>query len=321
MRDRLAAAAAAAPLRAGRSGRELGARIDLVASTGVRQSLRRMLQEPRLRALRDEVYEELWGEAAVAIGATVVRRPSALLEIRLDGQRTWVYHQEVALDHAMTLRVSLEKSLAHELLTEVGIPVPQHAVCDVRRLAPAIGSWPGTPRGSSSSPPAAPAGGSGSRPASARSSSCAGRCFSPRASAPRAGGGAGRRQRAPAALPRRRADRHRPPRAPARRRRRPGLDARADRRENMLALQARGRACPSFLTITLDCVFDSQTPGWTSHRARCGSPVRSRRPRTTPAPPIAHRPRALAPEAWRSCDRAVAATNLRLAGVDLSRPT
>src|SRR5579885_2757021 len=122
MRDRFARAVLGAPVPAGRPARELGARIDLVASTGVRQSLRRMREEPRLRAFRDELYEELWREAADAIGATVVRRPGALLEAQLGGRRAWIHRQEVGLDDAMTLRASLDKSLAHELLTELGIP-------------------------------------------------------------------------------------------------------------------------------------------------------------------------------------------------------
>ena len=138
MLDRLLGVAVAAPVHAGRPGRELGARVDLVTSTGVRSSWRRRRQEPQLRAHRGSVYEALWREAADALGASVRPASSGLLEIRLEGRTTWVYQQEVALDPAVTIRASLEKSLAHELLTKAGIPVPDHVLCDVRRPGPAL---------------------------------------------------------------------------------------------------------------------------------------------------------------------------------------
>lgn len=138
MFDRLMAAAAAAPLRAGLPGRELGARVDLVTSAGVRQSWRRLRSEPLLRSYRSAVYEELWREAADALGAVVEPRSSGLMEIRLGDRRTWVYQQEVALDYGVILRASLDKSLAHELLADVGTRVPEHVLCDVRRLGPAL---------------------------------------------------------------------------------------------------------------------------------------------------------------------------------------
>jgi D-alanine-D-alanine ligase-like ATP-grasp enzyme len=138
MFDRLLGPLISAQVRAGRPGRELGARVDLVASTGVRQSLRRRREEPLLRSYRTAVYEELWREAAAALGATVERRSGGVLELRLHGRATWVHHQEVALDPAVTLRASLEKSLGHALLAEAGIPIPDHVLCDVRRLGPAL---------------------------------------------------------------------------------------------------------------------------------------------------------------------------------------
>ena len=62
-----------------------------------------------LRSYRASVYEELWTEAAGELGATVERRSGGVLEIRLRDRRTWVHHQEVALDPAVIVaRVARE---------------------------------------------------------------------------------------------------------------------------------------------------------------------------------------------------------------------
>jgi D-alanine-D-alanine ligase-like ATP-grasp enzyme len=138
MFDRVWGPVVSAPVRAGRAGSEVGARVDLVVSAGVRDSWRRLRGEPLLRSYRPALYEEFWREAADTLGATVERRSGAVLEIRLGAKTTWVYQQEVALDAGVTLRASLDKALAHELLADAGIPLPAHVVCDVRRLGPAL---------------------------------------------------------------------------------------------------------------------------------------------------------------------------------------
>jgi D-alanine-D-alanine ligase-like ATP-grasp enzyme len=323
MRDRIAAAALAVPTRAGRPGRELGARVDLVASTGVRQSLRRALQEPRLRAFRDELYEELWGEAAAAIGATVVRRPSALLEVRRGGQRTWVQRQEVALDHAMTLRASLEKSLAHDLLTELGIPVPEHVVFDAVRLAPALDFLERHPGGVVVKPAGGTGGGIGIT-ASVRTERQLRRAvlFAARKSSrvlveALAGGDVHRVLFLDGEL----LDvvRREPPHVVG--------DGRASvreliDRENTRRLEARGRACPSFLTITLDCVFELAKAGRTLATVpAAGERVRVKATTNHSGPADCHTVRTpLAVDAVEELGRAVAATGLRLAGVDVVTP-
>ena len=323
MRDRIAASVLAAPMRAGRPGRELGARIDLVASTGLRQSVRRMVQEPRMRALRDELYEELWREAAAAIGATVARRPSHLLEVTLDGRRTWVYRQEVALDHAMTLRASLDKSLAHELLTGLGIPVPEHVVCDVRRLGPALEFLAAHPGGVVVKPAGGTGGGIGTT-ASVRTERQLRRAvlFAARKS---------QRVLVEALA---RGDVHRvlfldgelldvvrrePPHVVG--------DGRSSvreliDRENTRRFEARGRACPSFLTITLDCVLELANAGRGLQTVPAdGERVRVKGTTNHSGPADCHTVRGpLAPAAVEELRRAVAATGLRLAGVDVITP-
>ncbi len=323
MRDRIAAAVLAAPVRTGRAGSRLGAGLDLVASAGARQSLRRMLQEPRLRAMRDELYEGLWREAAGEIGATVGRRPGALLEIRLDGRRTWAYRQEVALDSAVTLRASLEKQLAHELLTGLGIPVPEHVVCDAGRLGPALRFLSDHPEGVVVKPAGGTGGGIGTT-----ASVCTERqlrravLFAARTSA---------RVLVEARAP---GDVHRvlfldgelldvvrrePPHVVG--------DGRSPVRvlidhENTRRLEARGRACPSFLTVTLDCVLELANGGRTLASVPAdGERVRVKATTNHSGPADCHTVSAqLAPEAVDELRRAVAATGIRLAGVDVITP-
>jgi D-alanine-D-alanine ligase-like ATP-grasp enzyme len=138
MLDRVLGAAASVSVHAGRPGRELGARVDMVTSAGLRDTWRRRRQEPLLRAYRASVYEALWREAADALGASVRPASGGLLEIRRKERTTWVYQQEVALDPAVTIRASLDKSLVHGLLADAGIPVPDHVLCEVGRLGPAM---------------------------------------------------------------------------------------------------------------------------------------------------------------------------------------
>jgi D-alanine-D-alanine ligase-like ATP-grasp enzyme len=137
--------------RSGRPGREIGTRLDLIRSTGMRYAAGRMRETRMNRAgqLIDDlaVYEELWVAAAQVVGASVERRSSRILEFRQGDRRTWAHRQAVTLDDPVTLRAALDKSLVHELLTERGIPVPEYVTCDIRDLETAAGFLRRHPRG------------------------------------------------------------------------------------------------------------------------------------------------------------------------------
>jgi D-alanine-D-alanine ligase-like ATP-grasp enzyme len=320
MVNRFLGAVLAAPVRAGRPGRELGARIDLVTSIGVRQSWRRMHQEPLLRSYRAIVYEELWREAADALGATVQPRPSELLEIRLGERKTWVYRQEVALDHGATLRASLDKSLAHELLTELGIPVPAHVLCDVRRLKPALRFLQEHPDGVVVKPAGGTGGGIGTT-ASVRTELQLRRAV---LLAARKSQRVLVEARVPGHVHRLLfldgelldVVRREPPHVVG--------DGTASirtliARENEHRLEAMGRESPSLLTTTLDCVFTLAHAGLDLRSVpEAGRRVQVKATTNHAGPADCHTVRdRLAPEALRQLTRAVAATDLRLAGVDL----
>ena len=169
------------------------------------RACRRVRDEPLLRSYRTEVYEELWREAAKALGS---RGGAAIWRCPGDparGRTTWVHRQEVALDPAVTLRASLEKSLAHEFLAAAGISIPDHLLCDVHRLGPALGFLREHPEGVV----VKPAGGTGGGDRHHRQ--CPHRAAAAQSGAPRltqdpagARRGARARPRSPAAVPGRR---------------------------------------------------------------------------------------------------------------------
>jgi cyanophycin synthetase len=266
------------------------------------------------------VYEELWRDAAGTIGATVHTRPSELLEIRLGERTTWVYRQEVALDHGVTLRASLEKSLAHELLSDLHIPVPEHVLCDVRRLRPALAFLREHPDGVVVKPAGGTGGGIGTT-ASVRTELQLRRAVLLAARKTQ-------RVLVEARVP---GDVHRllfldgelldvvrrePPHVVG--------DGESSirtliERENAQRLRALGRECPSLLTTTLDCVFTLAHAGLglgsvpePGRRVQVKATTNQSGPadcRTVATP--------IAPELLADLERAVAATGLRLAGVDL----
>jgi cyanophycin synthetase len=138
-------------LRAGRPGRELGTRLDLLRALGPAGAWRRVRGDARLRELsaaRGELYREIWAEAAAAVGAELVDLGDGFLELRRGGRWTRVRHERVMLDDLVSVDLSEDKALVHRLLREAGIPVPEHveytlgeldrAAAFVERSAPCV---------------------------------------------------------------------------------------------------------------------------------------------------------------------------------------
>jgi cyanophycin synthetase len=126
-------------LRAGKAGTILGARADLLRSTGPRAALRELREDAVLGAEGgdpiDSFYRRIWGEAASELGAEVRDLSSGFLEISKGEARTRVWRQEVMLDDEVTLRLAADKPLAHRLLLEAGVPVPEHVEFELDDLA------------------------------------------------------------------------------------------------------------------------------------------------------------------------------------------
>jgi cyanophycin synthetase len=137
-----AAAVVGALARAGRPGREAAVRLDLLHSIGVREARRRKRDDRMVAAIPGgnvrPGYTRIWTEAAHALDAEVFQLSGGLLEIRNGAGRTRVFNQCVPLDDLVTFRLSEDKVLVHRLLTQAGLPVPEHARFDARDPAPAL---------------------------------------------------------------------------------------------------------------------------------------------------------------------------------------
>jgi D-alanine-D-alanine ligase-like ATP-grasp enzyme len=127
---------------AGRPGRELGVRLDLLRSTGVRYARQRRSEEARLTALasdpRKSAYRVIWQEAADAVGAQLSVLSGEFLEIRDNGTRARVWRHWVPLDDAVTLKLALDKMAVHDLLSKAGLPLPDHHEWDASDLDGAL---------------------------------------------------------------------------------------------------------------------------------------------------------------------------------------
>jgi D-alanine-D-alanine ligase-like ATP-grasp enzyme len=127
---------------AGRPGREVGVRIDLLRATGLRYALQRRREEERLSALaRDpakSAYRVIWQGAADEVGAELSVVSGEFLELRANGARARVWRHWVPLDDAVTLRLALDKLAVHAILTRAGLPLPEHHEFDAPALEGAL---------------------------------------------------------------------------------------------------------------------------------------------------------------------------------------
>lgn len=95
------------------------------------------LRHPTLRretASKQEFYARLWRGAAMKLGAEVFELGDGAAEIRLNGNATRVYNGSVMLDDPVTLKIAGNKPLVHQLLTQSGLPVPEHHVFTLASL-------------------------------------------------------------------------------------------------------------------------------------------------------------------------------------------
>lgn len=123
--------------RLGTRGRTLGSWLDIVAAAGPGYVVRRA-RAPWGAALsqdtRNRMYAGIWRAAAERVGAETDDLGGGFLEVRRDGARTRIFQQVVALDDPVTLRLALDKTVVHRMLTAAGIPVPEHVVVGLEDL-------------------------------------------------------------------------------------------------------------------------------------------------------------------------------------------
>ncbi|HWM54249.1 MAG TPA: hypothetical protein VNO20_02520 [Solirubrobacterales bacterium] len=127
--------------RLGRPGRNLAARLDLLGFAGVGYYLHRLRDQRRYsrfyKGARDAVYDQIWREAATAVGAQATQLGPGQFELSRGGAKTRVDGRAVALDDPDTLRRAMDKTLAHRLLADAKVTVSEHVEFHFGDQAPA----------------------------------------------------------------------------------------------------------------------------------------------------------------------------------------
>ena len=119
--------------RAGRIGRLLAPRVDLLHALGGRALLDRRRAEDGFASAEVDAraYRRIWHDAAVACGADVIDLGRGFHRLNKGGRSTTVCRHLVQLDDVATAQLALDKPLTQTLLAGAGLQVPRSLV--VRR--------------------------------------------------------------------------------------------------------------------------------------------------------------------------------------------
>jgi D-alanine-D-alanine ligase-like ATP-grasp enzyme len=127
---------------AGRPGRELGVRLDILRSTGVHYARQRRREEALATAMASDpgrsAYRVIWQQAADEVGAELRVIHGEFFELRAGDRHARVWRHWVPLDDAVTLRFALDKTAVHEVLSRAGLPLPEHEEWDASKLNGAV---------------------------------------------------------------------------------------------------------------------------------------------------------------------------------------
>ncbi len=125
--SRLLVAAAAAPWR---PLRVAAAGADLARSTGVRYAWQRWREEGRRARLGTEpqeaAYRRIWSEAAAALGAELREPEPGRFEVSAGAVTVRLERRRVPIDPDAALSAAFDKPRHYALLRAAGVPVPEH---------------------------------------------------------------------------------------------------------------------------------------------------------------------------------------------------
>jgi D-alanine-D-alanine ligase-like ATP-grasp enzyme len=110
----------------------IAARADILRATGLAYARRRVREEAAYNAASpgDPAYERIWRETAEATGTELSELADGRLELRRGERSTIVEGNITEIDPPEAVRRALDKPRVHALLTDAGIPVPQHLELD-----------------------------------------------------------------------------------------------------------------------------------------------------------------------------------------------
>lgn len=84
-----------------------------------------IVERRRFRAVRQRFYDQLWSNAATAVGAECATLSGGLRQISRGNLRTFVDQSEIMLDSAIIGRLLLNKALTYDWLEGMGLRVPR----------------------------------------------------------------------------------------------------------------------------------------------------------------------------------------------------
>ncbi len=107
-------------------------RADIARELGV-QGVRRYLTDKREARLwapraRRALYADIWNDAAKCNDAGIAELGHDFMVVERDSARTIVWFHHVQLDDGVTLMLALNKALVHRLLIEAGVTVPEYTL-------------------------------------------------------------------------------------------------------------------------------------------------------------------------------------------------
>lgn len=125
----------AALSKGGQPGRVLSPQIDRMRTGGLRTILRELRtsgrdEAQRLSANHTETYRRIWKHAADELGAEMEQLHDGFVVIRSGTRETLVWRHLVMMDHPSTTAFALNKTVVHQLLSNLDVPVPEHVELD-----------------------------------------------------------------------------------------------------------------------------------------------------------------------------------------------
>jgi cyanophycin synthetase len=121
-------------------GRVMAFEADQFRVTGLRR--RDLYREPLSRDVVEALarahqatYRRIWEEAAELVGATAEVLTGSFLLLKRGRRETVVHRNLVMLDHPATIALALDKTVSQRLLSQTGLPVPEHVEVDLRDVA------------------------------------------------------------------------------------------------------------------------------------------------------------------------------------------
>ena len=96
--------------------------------------VRGIVERKKFKSIRHRFYDDLWRDAASAVGAEAETQPNGLVRISRMGLSTFVDQSDIMLDSAIASRLLLNKSIIYRWLDAKGLRIPHCASYDLSTI-------------------------------------------------------------------------------------------------------------------------------------------------------------------------------------------